>query len=82
MFTIYTKDSCDFCVKLKKFMQKNNLTYTEKILKKDFEKDYFDNKFNGTPLTYPKVINYDGKLIGGYSDFVKYFNTKLSFELI
>lgn len=74
-FTIYTKNNCIYCDKIKKFFIDNDIKYVEKKYKKDFSKADFFEQFLVT--TFPRVVDSSGKCIGGYEDFVKYYKTYL-----
>lgn len=75
LIEIYTKESCPFCDRLKELLQAMNLEYTEKTLFTDFSKEEFKEQFQ-QPHTFPKVF-VDGKLVGGYTDFVHYAKDNL-----
>lgn len=73
-FTIYSKEGCPHCEKVKKVLELTNLTFVEYTLDTDFTKEEFYSEFgNGT--TFPQVICNDKK-IGGCADTVKYLKEK------
>ena len=73
-FTIYSKEGCPHCEKVKKVLELTNLTFVEYTLDTDFTKEEFYSEFgNGT--TFPQVICNDKK-IGGCVDTVKYLKEK------
>ena len=73
-FTVYSKDGCPFCDKIKTVL---NILNEKKIysivhyeLDVDFTKDQFYLEF-GDGSTFPQVV-LDGKNIGGCVDSIKY----------
>lgn len=65
---IYSKSTCPFCVRTKKWFEKNNVEYTEILLDKpttELKKAFFNDAPGAR--TVPQII-IDGKYIGGYED--------------
>lgn len=79
-YIVYTKDNCSYCKKLKAFMKDKGLNYIEKKYLEDFTKEDFLTLFKDYEKTYPKVIEKQGKYIGGYEDFIKYYKVYLSWS--
>lgn len=69
-FTIYTKNDCPYCEKVKKVMQLTNLQHIVYTLDKDFTKEEFYSEF-GKGSTFPQVICNDKKL-GGSVETIKF----------
>lgn len=69
-FTIYSKNACPYCTKVKEVLRLTNQEFVEYKLGIDFTKDEFKNQF-GSNATFPRVINESG-LIGGCSETVKF----------
>jgi glutaredoxin 3 len=73
-FTIYSKQGCPYCDKIKKVLtilsetKKYNLTINE--LNKDFNREEFYSKF-GEGSTFPQVV-LDDNYIGGCTDSILY----------
>lgn len=70
MYTIYTKDGCPYCDKVKQVLNMLNQSYREYELGVDFTREEFYNEF-GEGSTFPRVL-YNDTLIGGCSETVKY----------
>lgn len=69
-FTIYTKNDCPYCEKVKKVMQLTNLQHIVYTLDKDFTKEEFYSEF-GKGSTFPQVIC-DNKKLGGSVETIKF----------
>jgi len=70
VFTVYSKNGCPYCTKVKSALQLAELQYIELKLGTDFQKSEFYDKF-GQGSTFPQVIC-DDKNIGGCMETVKY----------
>jgi glutaredoxin len=70
MYTIYTKDGCPYCEKVKQVLGMLNQSYREYELGVDFTREEFYNEF-GEGSTFPRVL-YNDTLIGGCTETVKY----------
>lgn len=77
-YLVYSKEDCTYCEKLKNLLKENNIPYIEKKYQKDFTREEFQNMFKEYTKTFPKVIKPDGKVIGGYEDFLKHYQLELS----
>ena len=69
-FTVFSKDGCPYCDKIKQVLELTNSKYVVYTLGKQFEKDAFYGEF-GEGSTFPQVVM-DGKNLGGCMDSVKY----------
>lgn len=69
-FTIYSKESCPYCSKVKKVLELTNLKFVVYTLGEDFTKEEFYAKF-GENSTFPQVICNDKKL-GGCVETIKF----------
>jgi glutaredoxin len=69
-FTVYSKPGCPFCIKIKQVLEMKNLSYIEKVLDVDFNRNDFYDLF-GEGSTFPQVLLGEQKL-GGCTDSVKY----------
>ena len=85
-YTVYTKDNCDFCVKVKKFLTKEGKLFNEincenmlKTPEKDDFLKYIKECSKKDWKTFPIVFRYD-QFIGGYMDTVSYINRNNAFE--
>ena len=70
-FTIYSKEGCPYCEKVKQVMQLTQLEHKVYTLYEDFTKEEFYAEF-GEGSTFPQVILNDIKHLGGCVDTVKY----------
>ena len=69
MFTIYSKEGCQFCDKLVTFMDQNDLPYTKLMLGEDYDAGDFVDKFGRS--TFPRVLH-EGELVGGMKETVNF----------
>ena len=69
-FTVYSKDGCPFCDRIKQVLELAKLNYVVYHLNKDFQRDGFYDEF-GVGATFPQVLC-NGKKLGGCTDTVKY----------
>lgn len=73
-FTIYSKQGCPYCVKIKEVLKILNETkgyvVTTYELGKDFDRDQFYSEF-GVGSTFPQII-LDTKHLGGCTDTINY----------
>ncbi len=69
-FTVYSKNGCPYCEKVKQVLQLANLDYVAYTLDEHFNRDQFYQEF-GYGSTFPQVIMND-KHLGGCIDTVKY----------
>lgn len=69
-FTVYSKDNCPYCTKIKDVLRLTNQSFVEYKLNRDFAKYEFYEKF-GDGSTFPQVLCGDVKL-GGCTDTIKY----------
>lgn len=70
--SIYTKNGCPYCDKIKSVLEQREIPYKSYNLDVDFTRDEFYAQF-GTGSTFPQVV-LDGNNIGGCSDSVKYLS--------
>jgi glutaredoxin len=69
-FTVYSKDGCPYCEKIKNILDLTKLTHVVYTLGEDFTKEEFYSEF-GEGSTFPQVIC-DTKKLGGCTDTVKF----------
>lgn len=69
-FTIYSKDGCVYCQKIKYLFDIYEVKYVEYKLGRDFDRKEFVDKF-GDSSTFPQVLQ-DDFLIGGSSETAQY----------
>ncbi len=70
MFTVYSKSSCPFCVKVIKALQLTGISFDVYKLGDDFTREEFIEKFGKT--TFPRVVLNNEKVIGGCTETVQY----------
>ena len=73
-YTVYSKDGCPYCLKVKQVLELSELKFVEYKLDERFDKKSFYDEF-GEGATFPQVV-VDGKKIGGCTDTVKYLREK------
>ena len=69
-FTVYTKDGCPFCDRIKQVLELAKLNYVVYHLNTDFQRDGFYDEF-GVGATFPQILC-NGKKLGGCTDTVNY----------
>ena len=69
-FTVYSKEDCPYCEKVKQVLELTKLQYVVYTLNKEFTKEEFYSEF-GEGSTFPQVICNDIK-IGGSVDTIKF----------
>jgi|TARA_B100001094_G_C17429510_1_gene438492 glutaredoxin len=73
-FTVYTKDNCPYCSKIKQVLSVKGLNFVAYKLGVDFEKKAFYDQF-GEGSTFPQVV-LNNQNLGGCTDAVKYLAEK------
>jgi glutaredoxin len=69
-FTVYSKDNCPYCSKVKQVLELIEANFVVYSLDKEFSKEEFYSEF-GQGSTFPQVT-VDNKHIGGCIDTIKY----------
>ena len=69
-FTIFSKEGCPYCDKVKKVLELTNSKFVVYTLDNQFDKKAFYGEF-GEGSTFPQVVC-DGKKLGGCVDTIKY----------
>lgn len=69
-FTVYSKDGCPYCEKIKQVLSLSGLDYVVYNLGENFSREEFYSEF-GRGSTFPQVIMNE-KHLGGCIDTVKY----------
>jgi glutaredoxin len=69
-FTVYSKDNCPYCSKVKQVLELIEANFVVYSLDKEFSKEEFYSEF-GQGSTFPQVT-VDDKHIGGCIDTIKY----------
>ena len=70
-FTVYSKDECPYCTKVKQVLELSNLEHVVYTLGEHFNREDFYAEF-GEGSTFPQVILNDQQHLGGCTDTVKY----------
>jgi glutaredoxin len=69
-FTVYSKEGCDYCERIKTVLRLTGCTYVVYNLEEDFTREEFIAEF-GEGSTFPQV-SCDGTKIGGSVETVKF----------
>jgi glutaredoxin len=69
-FTVYTKDNCPYCYKVKQALELCGKNYIAYNLGEDFTKEQFYAEF-GEGSTFPQVVIGENH-IGGCTDTIQY----------
>lgn len=70
-FTIYSRNGCPYCSKIKQVMELANLDHVTYTLDENFTREQFYAEF-GNGSTFPQVILNDKDHLGGCTDTVQY----------
>lgn len=70
-FTVYSKNGCPYCTKIKQVLELKNLDHIVYTLDVDFTRDQFYSQFGGGS-TFPQVVLNESINLGGCTDTVKY----------
>ena len=73
-FTVYSREGCPYCIKIKEVMQLAKLQHRVYDLGKDFTREEFYDQF-GEGSTFPQVV-VDATNIGGCTETVQYLKEK------
>ena len=69
-FTVYSKNNCPYCTKVKEVLELTKQSYVVYTLGEDFTREQFYSEF-GEGSTFPQVIC-DDKKIGGSVETIKF----------
>jgi len=69
-FTVYSKDNCPYCYKVKQVLELTGSEFVVRTLNTDFNKEEFYSEF-GQGSTFPQVIC-DDKKLGGCVDTIQF----------
>jgi len=69
-FTVYSKENCPYCYKVKQVLQLTGSQFVTYELDKDFTREEFYTKF-GKGTTFPQVLC-DDKQLGGSVETIKF----------
>jgi len=73
-FTVYSKDGCPYCTKIKEVLELAELNHVVYVLDRDFDRTSFYDQF-GQGSTFPQVV-LDATNLGGCTETVKYLKEK------
>tara|TARA_R100000353_G_scaffold173667_1_gene140268 strand:+ start:477 stop:719 length:243 start_codon:yes stop_codon:yes gene_type:complete len=73
-FTVYSKDGCPYCTKIKEVLELAELNHVVYVLDRDFDRTSFYDQF-GQGSTFPQVV-LDATNLGGCTETVKYLQEK------
>ena len=73
-YTIYSKENCPYCHKIKTVMELTGNAFVVYTLGEDFTKDEFYSEF-GEGSTFPQILC-EGKKLGGCVDTIKFLRER------
>ena len=73
-FTIYSKEDCPYCLKVKTVLELTGSKFVVYTLGKDFTREQFFGEF-GEGSTFPQVLC-DEKKLGGAVDTIKFLRER------
>lgn len=73
-FTVYTRDNCPYCYKIKQVLELTGSNFVVYNLGEDFTREEFIAEF-GEESTFPQVLC-DTKKLGGCTDTIKFLKEK------
>ena len=71
MFTVYSKTNCKYCETIEQVFKLKDIPYTKYLLGEDYSREEFIAEF-GEGSTFPRVLDQDGKLLGGATETVAF----------
>ena len=74
-FTVYSRDGCPYCSKIKEVMQLTNQSHVVYNLNTDFNRENFYAEF-GEGSTFPQIIcddNGERQKLGGCTETIQFF---------
>lgn len=74
MYTIYTKNGCPYCDKVKQVLAAIGESYVELSLDSNFSREQFIEQF-GHGATFPRVLK-DNTLLGGCNETILYLRNQ------
>lgn len=74
MYTVYSKENCQYCEMAKKLLEANLQSYTEIRIGRDISVDEFKSKYP-YERTAPLVLK-DGQRIGGFRDLEEFLRVE------
>ena len=74
MYTIVTRDQCNFCDAAKALLRGANLQYTEYNVQSLSSKWVLTLIKQAGHTTVPQIFNSGGKYIGGYTELLQFLN--------
>ena len=69
-YTVFSKDGCPYCEKIKQVLELTGSNFVVYTLGEQFDRDAFYGEF-GEGSTFPQVV-VDGKKLGGCTDTIQY----------
>ena len=72
--TIYAKEHCPFCTKIKRLYEEKGWPYTHYILDKNFTRGQFIEEY-GRNATFPQLV-VDGERTGGCNETIALFRQR------
>lgn len=85
-FTVYSKDKCEYCVKVKMLLEDANVKHdvikcdTYLVNDRDQFLEFIKNLVGKEWKTFPIVFDDKGEFIGGFKETQKYIEKTLDFE--
>lgn len=70
-FTVYSKEGCPYCIKIKQVLELAGLEHIVYTLGENFTREQFYAEF-GEGSTFPQVLLNDQEHLGGCTDTVQY----------
>lgn len=74
MYTVFSKDNCQYCEMAKRLLDANQQDYLEVKLGRDMQIDEFKTRYPNQ-RTVPLILK-DGQEIGGYQDLETYLRVE------
>ena len=70
-FTVYSKNGCPYCTKVKQVLQLSKLEHVIYTLGEDFDRSGFYSQF-GQGSTFPRIVVNDIQHLGGCTETIQY----------
>lgn len=74
MWTLISRDQCNFCDTAKALLKESNVSYAEYNIQSKSSKWVLSLLKRSSITTVPQVFDSEGKHIGGYTELKEYLN--------
>jgi glutaredoxin 3 len=76
MITVYSRDNCVFCARLRHLLESHGIEYEELLVDRDFNRGWLKSQFPRAS-TFPVVV-VDGQYLGGLTEAIQHFGKPIN----